>query len=75
MGIRARATKTVIKRYFWEGLKLNRNMFWNVIDSVNAEGPYSEQESQRCRLTAALFPRICARSRTLPGRELVRRIT
>ena len=33
---------------------MNRNMFWNVIDSVNAEGPYSEQESQRCRLTAAL---------------------
>ena len=54
---------------------MNRNMFWNVIDSVNAGGPYPDQETHRCRLTAALFPRICARSRTLPGRELVRRIT
>ena len=33
---------------------MNRNMFWNVIDSVNAEGTYPDQESQRCRLTAAL---------------------
>ena len=33
---------------------MNRNMFWNVIDSVNAEGPYSDPETQRCRLTAAL---------------------
>ena len=29
-------------------------MFWNVIDSANAEGPYPDQETQRCRLTAAL---------------------
>ena len=54
---------------------MNRNMFWNVIDSVNAGGPYPDQESQRCRLTATLFPRICAGGRTLLGRELVRRIT
>ena len=33
---------------------MNRNMFWNVIDSVNAGGPYPDQETQRCRLTAAL---------------------
>ena len=53
---------------------MNRNMFWNVIDSVNSGGPYPDQETHRCRLTATLFPRICARSRTLPGRELVRQI-
>ena len=29
-------------------------MFWGIIDSVNAGGPYSDQETQRCRLTAAL---------------------
>ena len=43
---------------------MNRNMFWNVIDSVNAGGPYPDQETHRCRLTAALFPRICAGGRT-----------
>ena len=33
---------------------MDRNMFWGIIDSVNAGGPYSDQETQRCRLTAAL---------------------
>lgn len=33
---------------------MDRNMFWSVIDSVNAGGPYPDQETQRCRLTAAL---------------------
>ena len=33
---------------------MDRNMFWGVIDSVNAGGTYPDQEIQRCRLTAAL---------------------
>ena len=37
-----------------EGLKLDRNMFWDVIDSTNAAGPYPDQETWRCRMTAAL---------------------
>jgi hypothetical protein len=37
-----------------EGLKLDRNMFWGIIDSVNVGGAYPDQEIQRCRLTAAL---------------------
>ena len=31
-----------------EGLKLDRNMFWDVIDSTNAAGPYPDQETWRC---------------------------
>ena len=38
-----------------EGLKLDRNMFWGIIDSVNVGGAYPDQEIQRCRLTAACF--------------------
>ena len=33
---------------------MDRNMFWGIIDSVNAGGTYPDQEIQRCRLTAAL---------------------
>ena len=33
---------------------MDRNMFWGIIDSVNAGGSYSDPETQRCRLTAAL---------------------
>ena len=29
-------------------------MFWDVIDSTNAAGPYPDQETWRCRMTAAL---------------------
>ena len=33
---------------------MDRNMFWDVIDSTNAAGPYPDQETWRCRMTAAL---------------------